>query len=70
MKEGTFKITIPESTALLTTLTKDHKSGDKYIHTTNGVFKIRKNGRMMLAIDDGENREFVRCHLFTPKDER
>ena len=42
-------------------LIKKAKLNDKYIYTDDGVFKLRKNGRLTLVIDpDNRNRDIVR----------
>lgn len=59
-------LNIPKGYAVLTERTKP---GNKIIHTTMGTFKVRKNGRLHLAIDEGKNREFIRCTPVKSQDE-
>ena len=42
---------------------------DMILHTTNGKFKMRRNGRMLLGIMDADNEEeeFVRVTPFDKK---
>ena len=43
-----------------TKLTRSINPKDKYIYTTRGNYKVRKNGRLVLAIDGGKDKEIVR----------
>jgi hypothetical protein len=54
-------MTIKELGDISHKLTKDAIPGDKVIMTTMGNFKIRKNGRVILAVGKGKEREYVRC---------
>jgi hypothetical protein len=55
------KLAIKELGDISHKLTKDAIPGDKVIMTTMGNFKIRKNGRVILAVDKGKKREHIRC---------
>lgn len=49
-------------TNFATTLNCLHSPGETVIHTVAwGDFKIRKNGKVLLAIGEGASREVVKC---------
>lgn len=44
----------------LAKLVRPTKPGDKYIFTSRGTYKLRKNGRIILSVGEGDERETVR----------